>query len=227
MQIPNRQHLQVGMHMAVAPSEAPWQAGHVAGLQPPLAEPPLEELAEPPELDEPVHEPALHVPLGVQSAHIPPAEPQSASSVPGWHIPVGSQQPMVHDVESQEAVPPPLVLLPPPLVLLPPPLVLLPPPLVLLPLPPPLLPLELPLLFEEPLPPSTGPSPGPLVAHAEKSAPTESKTIPAAARRWRECIILSVYLTALPLQGGAGPHVRRRRARDCSPRLTKRLAKPV
>ena len=132
-----------------------------------------------------------------------------------------SQQPPLQEVALQELDPPPLVL---PLLVLPP-VLLLPPlaldPLVLLVLPPPLV--ELPLLVELPplllppllpLPPvelklpesrESDAFPGPPVAHANASPPTDNKTIPRAANRPRKCI-LSVYLSALPLQG-AGPRL--------------------
>lgn len=70
--------------------------------------PPSPDDSPPPPLDEPPEDAPLapeqallwHVPpVGVQSAHDPPAVPQALSAVPGWHAPVESQQP-----DAQEAV---------------------------------------------------------------------------------------------------------------------------
>jgi hypothetical protein len=183
-----------------------------------LAEPPV--LLEPPLLPEPaMHEPLTHVPPAwVQSVHIPPAVPQ-ALFTPVWQMPLLSQQPMGHDV-AHALVDPPLLVLPPPLVVVPPPLVLDPPPLVELPLALVLIPLlvELPLplllpVLDPPLLPlvvlkkpasPNAPFPGPPVAHAKASPPSESKTIPRAANPPRKCI-LSVYLSGIPLQGAVEP----------------------
>jgi hypothetical protein len=99
----------------------------------------------------------------VQSTHDAPLVPQDVSAPLVSHMPFPSQQPEGH-IEAQSAVPPlelPLLLpLEDPLLL------------------PLLLPLEDPLLL--PLPPSTGPSPGPLVAHATERPTADKAKAPAA-----------------------------------------------
>ena len=99
--------------------------------------PPLDEVDEPllllPELEllTGVHDPALHVPLGVQSVQAAPPVPHTVSDCAEepWHVPVMSQQPFAQLVLSHVVPPldPPVLLL----VLVPPPSSPLEPPLLL------------------------------------------------------------------------------------------------